>query len=190
MTDTKLFQALDYILNESNEATIEALAEAVARRRRDLTVFNAVGNMPDPQRMASEITNRINSGLSGGMNAMRESIQGMITNILKEHAPELNKKQINELTEAWLPTGTGSKDGKSDLPPDVLLSMIEQFVAFTHGEMSEAVDKKLREEMGTWPQRYWNAFPPVIRQITTDYLKNKIPENDFKMKITIALGIK
>ena len=187
MTDTKLFQALDYILNHSNEAAIEALAEAVARRRRDLTVLNAVGNMPDPQRMAADITNRINAGISGGINAMRESVQEMIVHLLKEHAPELNEKQISDLTEAWLPSAEKNKD--SSLPPVVLLSMIEQFISFSQGEMSESVDKNLRVEIGAWPQRYWNSFPAVIRQLITDYLKNKIPEKNFKTKITIALGV-
>ena len=189
MTDPGLFQALDYILNHSNEASIEALAEAVTRRRRDLSVFNAVGNMPDPQRMAGEITSRINAGISGGIKAMRESVQEMIVHLLKEHAPELNEKQIDELCQAWLPSNTGQKNDGSSMPADVLLSMIEQFISFSQGEMQESVDKNLREEMGAWPQRYWNSFPPVVRQIITDYLKEKIPEKDFKTKITIALGI-
>jgi len=186
MTDSGLYQALDYILNQSNEATIEALAEAVVKRRRDLSVFNAFGNMPDPQKMAKEITGKINTGISSSIDAMRESVQTMIIKLLKEHAPELNDKQINELCQAWLP---GQKDSGSSLPPNVLLSMIDQFISFSHGEMNESVDKGLREEIGAWPQRYWNSFPSVVRQLITDYLKNKIPEKDFKMKITIALGV-
>jgi hypothetical protein len=67
--------------------------------------------------------------------------------------------------------------------------MIEQFISFSNGEMKDSVDKSLREEMGAWPQRYWNAFPPVVRQIVTDYLKNKIPQKDFKSRILIALGL-
>jgi hypothetical protein len=189
MTDTGLLQALDYILNHSNETSIEALAEAVVRRRRDLTVFNAVGSMPDPQRMAKEITQKINDGIGGNLEGMRKTVQGMIVKLLKEHAPELNDKQINELCQAWLPDGVGTKGEKNSLPPDVLLSMIEQFVSYSHGEMNEKVDKNLRKEMGAWPERYWNAFPPVIRQIITDYLKNKMKEKDFKSKIVIALGL-
>ncbi|MCL2808998.1 MAG: hypothetical protein FWD24_02895 [Treponema sp.] len=190
MTDPKLLQALEYILNDSNEASIEALAEAVTRRRRDLTLFSAVGEMPDPTRMAKELSDRINAGIGGGIESMRKSVQDMIIKILREHAPELNEKQIDELCQAWLPDSTGSKKGATgDFPPDVLLSMVEQFVSFSHGEMKESVDKSLRDQMGAWPQRYWNSFPPVVRQIITDYLKNKIPEKDFKSQICIALGL-
>jgi hypothetical protein len=189
MTDPGLLQALDYILNKSDDASIDVLAEAVVRRRRDLAVFNTVGGMPDPQKMSKKITEKINAGIGGGIESMRKSVQEMIVKILKEHAPELNEKQINELCEAWLPDGVGKKSADSALPPDVLLSMIEQFVSFSRGEMKAPVDKNLRDEMGAWPQRYWNNFPPVVQQIITDYLKNKITEKDFKSKICIALGL-
>jgi len=188
MPDPGLLQALDYILNQSNEASIEALSEAVTRRRRDLMVFNTMGGMPDPQRMAKEITEKINTGIGGGIEGMRKTVQEMIIKILREHAPELNDRQIEELCQAWLPDNVGTNK-KSSLPPDVLLSMIEQFISFSQGEMKESVNKKLREEMGEWPGRYWDAFPPVVRQIVTDYLKNKIPEKDFKSRIVIALGL-
>jgi hypothetical protein len=189
MADPGLLQALNYILNRSNEASIEALAEAVVRRRRDLTVFNSIGNIPDPQKMAEEITQKINTGLGSGIEGMRRSVQEMIIKILKEHAPELNEKQINELCQAWLPDHGIEAKKEGALPGDVLLSMIEQFVSFSNGEMKESVDKNLREEMGAWPQRYWNAFPPVVRQIITDYLKDKISSKDFKSRIVIALGL-
>jgi len=143
--------------------------------------------------MSKEITEKINAGISGGIESMRKSVQDMILNILKEHAPELNEKQRNELCQAWLPDGIG-KSGKSggkgsSLPPDVLLSMIEQFIAFSHGEMQESVDKSLRDEMGTWTERYWNSFPPVVQQLIADYLKDKITEKEFKSRICIALGL-
>jgi hypothetical protein len=190
MTDPGLLQALDYILNKSDEATIEALSEAVVRRRRDLSLFDTLGNLPDPQRMTKEITKRINSGISGGIEGMKKSVQDMIVKILKEHAPELNDDQVDELCRAWLPDGTGAKKSAgSGIPPDILLSMIEQFVSFSHGEMKASVDKNLRDEMGAWPERYWNNFPPVVRQIITDYLKDKISEKDFKNKICITLGL-
>jgi len=189
MADPELVQTLDYILNKSDAVSIEVLAEAVTRRRRDLMVFKTVGNMPDPQRMSREITEKINAGISGGIESMKKSVQEMILKILKEHAPELNDKQRNELCQAWMPDGIGKNNSNSAIPSDILLSMIEQFVSFSHGEMKESVDKSLRDEMGAWPERYWNNFPPVVRQIITEYLKNKTTDKEFKSKICIALGL-
>lgn len=186
MTDPGLLQALDYILNHSDASTIEVLAEAVIRQRRNMSVFNALGDIPDPQRMAKELTDKINEGIENGIEGMRKSVREMIVRIVKEHAPELSEYQIDELSQAWLPDGESS-GGK--LPPDMLVSMIEQFVSFSHGTMKKSVDESLRNEMGAWPQRYWKAFQPVIRRLISDYLKNKISEEDFRAKIGIALNV-
>ena len=188
MTDPELLQALDYILNKSDASTLDVIAEAVVRQRRNMSVFNAVGDMPDPQRMAAQITKKINDGMIGsGIEGMRKSIREMIVRIVKEHAPELNDYQIDELCEAWLPDS--NKQGGKSLPPDVLISMIEQFISFSHGTMQKSVDDSLRSEMGTWTKRYWDAFPPVIRKLISEYLKDKISEKDFRTKVGIALGI-
>jgi hypothetical protein len=187
MADPGLLQALDYILNRSDEAGIEVIAEAVVRRQRNLSIFHAMGDIPDPQRMAKEITEKINTGVCGGIEGMRKSIQEMIIRIVREHAPELSDKQVEELCQAWLP-GTNTANSSS-LPSDVLLSMVEQFVSFSNGTMNESVDNGLRKEIGAWPSRYWQAFPPVVKQIITDYLKNKISEKEYKSKILLALGV-
>jgi len=182
VTDTRLLQTLEYILNQSDARTLEAISEAVIRRRRDLSIFNVAGGLSDPQGMAKELTERINSGVSGGIENMRESVREMIVRIIREHAPELSDSQIDELCRAWLP----EPESEEKLPRDMLLSMIGQFVSFSRGAMNESVDKNLRDEMGSWPQRYWKIFPPVVRQIITDFLKDKITEEDFNSRISIA----
>jgi hypothetical protein len=185
MTDPGLLQALDYILNNSDEASIEVLAEAVVRCRRNISVFSAVGNMPDPQKAAEDLSKMINAGIGSGIESMRKSVREMIVRIVREHAPELNDYQIDELCEAWLPDGENS--GSKTLPADTLLSMIEQFISFSHGTMTKSVDEELRKEIGAWPQRYWKAFPSVIRGLISDFLKDKITEKDFRTKIALAL---
>jgi len=185
MTDPGLIQALDYILNHSDDASLDALAEAVVRRRRDLTIFNTMGNIPDPQSMAKDLSNKINSGIGDGIEGMKKSIREMIVRVVRENAPELTDAQIDELSQAWLPEQSAKEQA---LPREVLSSMIEQFVAFSRGEMQKKVDKNLRDEMGAWPERYWKAFPPVIRQVITDFLKGKTTEKNFNSQIEIALG--
>ena len=187
MADPELVQTLDYILNRCDAASIEVLAEAVVRRRRNLSVFNVVGGIPDPEELAKEISEKINAGTGGGIEAMRNSVREMAIRIIREHAPELSDSQIDELCQAWVGGGESEKEGA--LPNDALLSMIEQFVSFSRGEMRKSVDEGLRKEMGAWPERYWNAFPSVIRQIITDFLKDRISEKDFKSKVKIALGL-
>jgi hypothetical protein len=185
MADNELLQALDYILNKSDASSIEVLAEAVVRRRRGLFSYGAITNI-DPHLFAKTMTEQLSAGIGGGLEGLKDSVREMTVRIIKEHAPELTEAQIEELCRAWIPnTQTEAKT----LPRDLLVSMIEQFISFSHGTMSEAVNQNLRNEMGAWPERYWNAFPPVIRNIITEYLKDGISEDDFNRKITLTLDM-
>jgi hypothetical protein len=188
MTDPELLQALDYILNRSDEVSIEVLAEAVIRRRRNISIYSAMGETPDPHRMAQELTEKINAGIGGGLEGMRQAVREMIIRIVREHAPELTDSQVDELCRAWLPGAEAGGTNEQAMPRDMLLSMIDQFISFSLGTMSKSVDNGLRDELGAWPERYWKAFPPLIRQIITSYLKGKITERDFYSQIDIATG--
>ena len=187
MADPGLVQALDYILNRSDEASLEALIAAVVRRRKDLTAFNSVTGIPDPKRMAKEINEKVSAGIGGGVEDLKDVVRDMAIRIIREHAPELNDKQVKELCKAWIPE-KNKKIGKSP-QPELMLFMAEQFVSFSVGTMSKLEDKNLRNELGAWPERYWKAFPPVIRQIITDYLKDRITEEEFNSRVRIALEL-
>jgi hypothetical protein len=191
MENPEMIQVLDYILNRCDEVSIEAVAEAVVRRRRQLKLFGGSVNIPDPGRMAKELTGKITGSVGAGMKGLRESIRDMTIRLIRQEAPELTDEQVEELTRAWIPGGKedggSSAGGGSRLPRDLLASMIDQFVSFSLGTMNTAEEKKLRSELGTWPERYWKAFPPVLRLIINDYLKNAIDEKEFNQKIGIAL---
>jgi hypothetical protein len=186
MANPELVRTLDYILNRCDEGAIDAVAEAVVRRRRDLAYFGS-GNIPDPRKMARELSSEMNIG--GAIEGLQRSVRDMAVRIIKEEAPELTKEQADALAKAWIPeppTGTG--DGKK-APADYLRYMIDQFVSFSTGAMPETEDRELRSEMGAWPERYWKSFPPVVRQIATEFLNGKISEKEFDSKIKTALSM-
>ena len=193
MADPRLIQTLEYILNHCDESAIEAVAQAVVRRRRELSMFGAVVNVPDPQRLAKEITEQLDTGIGSGMGTVKKIIRDMSARIIREHAPELDSKQVEELCQAWIPQGIPQESEESSDPSklsrDLLLSMTEQFIAFSQGTLSGKIDKNLRDEMGDWPKRYWNIFPKVIRLIITDFLKDRITEKEFYSKLGIALDL-
>jgi hypothetical protein len=187
MVNPELVRTLDYILNRCDEVAIDAVAEAVVRRRRELTMFGGSSKLPNPQRMARELSGQINIGAS--LDVLRDTIRDMAIRIIKQEAPELTEEQINELTKAWIPAASSDVPQGAKLPPDMLSSMIDQFVAFSQGTMSQAEEKGLRAELGAWPERYWKAFPQVVRLIITDYLKNTISEKEFLAKINTAIEL-
>jgi hypothetical protein len=192
MADPELVQALDYILNRSDEASVEVLAAALTRRQQEISLMGGTVSIPNPERMAKEISGKINAGIGASIEGLKNSVRDMAIRIVRQQAPELSDEQIAELTKAWIPEAigadSGAADGGASKPPrDMMASMIDQFTSFSRGTMSKAEDKMLREEMGEWPERYWKTFPPVIRSIITDFLKDRISEEEFISKIGIAL---
>jgi hypothetical protein len=178
---------LDYLLNRCDEASIEAVAAAVVRRRRDLALFGSQ-RIPDPRKLARSLSSGISIG--PGLEGLKEAVRSMAVRIIRQEAPELTEDQINELTRAWIPGNqTGAQDGPGPLSPDLLSAMVDQFVSFSQGRMSKAEDAGLRAEMDAWPERYWKAFPPVIKLIITDLLNGEIDEGEFQAKLETALVV-
>jgi hypothetical protein len=196
--NSELAQTLDYILNRCDENAVEAVAAAVVRRRRELVMFGGALNLPDPRGMARDLSSRLD--IKGAVKGLKESVRDMALRIIRQEAPELSDAQVKELAEAWIPEG-GPGDsppagnpapqgkGPGALPEELLRSMIGQFTAFSRGTMDREEDQELRDQLGPWPERYWKAFPPVIRLFITDYLKGEIDERDFRSKIETALSL-
>ncbi|GHV86682.1 hypothetical protein AGMMS50230_22900 [Spirochaetia bacterium] len=186
MANPELVRVMDFILNRCDEQAIEAVSAAVVRRRRELTMFGGSANLPDPKKMAREISGQINVGAS--IEGLRETVRDMAVRMIRKEAPELNDDQIAELTSAWIPGGSAKRSKDSDLPPEMLLEMTNQFVAFSTGTLPLAEENKLRREMGAWPERYWKAFPGVLKLIIKDYLDGEINEKDYRAKIAASLS--
>ena len=187
-----MVKTLDYILNRSDEQDIEVIAAAVIRRRRDIAYSIKMPMAPDPRRMAEEISSQFN--IDGSIESMKKSVRDYAIRIIKQEAPELTEAQIEELTRAWIPGSpheqvSGKQSQSSGLPREVLASMIDQFVAFSLGRMEEEEDRALRREMGPWPDKYWKAFPQVIRLLLTDYIKGEIEEKEFNTRLGLALSM-
>ncbi|MCL2092734.1 MAG: hypothetical protein FWH12_00945 [Treponema sp.] len=193
MAQEELVKALDYILNRSNERDIEVIAAAVVRRRRDIAMFGSMPVAPDPGALAKQVAAQLN--LEGNIEGLKNSVRDYAIRIVKQVAPELSDAQVQELTGAWISPGARQRAGKeltgsgsgSSVPVDLLASMIDQFLAFSQGRMSEEEDQALRHEMGPWPDKYWKSFPDVVRLLLTDYIKGEIDEKDFNTRIAMAL---
>ena len=211
MVSEELVRAMDYILNRCNEQDIEAVAVAVVRRRRDIALFGSMpiasgtsteakgrGSPLDPRRLAEEINSQLN--IEGNIENLKKSVRDYAIQIIKQQAPDLSDKQIEELTRAWIPAVSDKKQThcssadespslETTIPRDLLASMINQFVSFSLGRMEEEEDQALRSELGSWPDKYWKAFPQVVCLIIKDFLKGEMDETDFNTRIGLALQI-
>jgi len=199
MANQELVKTLDFILNRCNEQDIEAVAAAVVRRRRDIAMFGSMPVAPDPHRLAAELTAQLD--IKGNIESLKNSVRDYAIRIIKQQAPELTDKQIEELTRSWIPgkqsfpskqsfPGKQNTSSENTVPQDLLASMIDQFVSFSLGRMEEEEDKALRSEIGPWPDKYWKSFPQVIRLLITDFLKGEIEESEFNTRIGLALQMR
>jgi len=195
MANQELVRTLDYILNRCNERDIEVVSAALVRRRKDIAMFGDMSVATDPGRLAKEITAQLN--IDGNIEGLKKSIRDYAVHIIKQQAPELTDEQIEKLTASWIPdkaSGAGSRKKKAGnfeqaIPRDLLASMVDQFVSFSLGRMEEEEDNALRLEMGPWPDKYWNAFPNVIRLLIKDLLKGEMDESDFNTRMGLALDM-
>lgn len=205
MADQELVRVLDYILNRCGEAEIEAVAASVVRRKRDLAMFGDAGVM-DPNRWAKKAAQELAGSAGASLQAVRGTVRNLAADMLRKEAPELTEAQIDELLGAWVPDGSEGEgdergagivdidgeapaDRPSRVPPDVLLSMADQFVAFSTGRMSKDEEAPLRRAMGAWPQRYWRSFPGGVRAVITEYLKEGGDQSAFRSKLRSAVEL-
>jgi hypothetical protein len=197
MVGQELVKTLDYILNRCNEQEIDIVAAAVVRRRRDIAFSGSMPVAPDPKRLAEELTSQLN--IEGSIEGLKKGVRNYAIRIIKQQAPELTDAQIEELTRAWIPgekssSGSGKRSGGASpgtgVPQDLLASMIDQFVSFSLGRMEEEEDRALRGEMGPWPDKYWKAFPQVVRLLISDFLKGEIEGVEFNTRIGLALQMR
>jgi len=194
MANQELVRTLDYILNRCNERDIEAIAAAIIRRRKDIAMFGSMPAIPNAREMAEQLNSQLN--IQGTIEGLKNSVKDYAVRIIKQQAPDLTDKQIEELTSAWIPASAGSQSRspaagqESALPVNVLASMVDQFVSFSLGRMEDEEDKALRREMGPWPDKYWKSFPQVIRLLISDFLKGEIGESDFNTRMGLALQMR
>jgi len=206
MADPELVKTLDYILNRCGDAEIEAVAAAVVRRKRDLALFGASG-AADPGRWAKQAAQELAGSAGSSLSSIRRTVRDMAAGMLRKEAPELSDDQIAELLDAWTPatpepsasgpepySGVVDADGgrperHSRVPPDLLVGMVEQFVAYSRGTMPRSEDESLRRELGDWPERYWRSFPGGVRAVVGEFLKGVTSEGDFRRKLRAAVEL-
>ena len=195
MANEELVRALDYILNRCNERDIDAIAAAIVRRRKDISMFGSMPAIPNARALAEQLNSQLN--IQGSIDGLKNSVRDYVVRIIKQQAPELSDRQIEELTRSWVPESappgrpqSQTAGQESSLPVNVLASMVDQFVSFSMGRMEEEEDKALRREIGPWPDKYWKAFPQVIRLLITDFIKGEISESDFNTRMGLALQMR
>lgn len=188
MKDDRLYDVVDYILNRATEAELEVVRAALKRRIEGGDVRGAMGL--NPERLAHEAASSIEKQLGGSIDQMRGMVRKFAGDVIRREAPELDERQIQELLGQWVPEKpTARKRPTKSLPPEAVLSMLTQFVAYSTESMSVSQQLRLREEIPDWQRKYWEAFSPRLRSLVTLLLNGELDEQTFWERACGELGI-
>ena len=204
MDRDQLYKIIDVILNHATEDELEVIQAAIDRRTGDEDGAGGTAGAFNfsPKKMAEESAHTIADQVSYSKDTIRNMIKNFAVDIIRQNAPELSDEQVRELLEAWIPDSergggihhamqqrTGSRANARDesseksIPADMLIAMIEQFIAYSEGRLPVRQQAQLRKEMGDWQDTYWKWFPPDVRDAIALYLKGTIDKETFWLDI-------
>ena len=201
MDRDELYKVIDAILNKATNDDIEVIEAALERRAGagDEGSFLQVS----PKTIADSVAHSVAGQISYSKDTIRDMIRNYAVDIIRKQAPELNDEQVRELLHAWIPDplahpkrGAADPDRQeaaneyeSGIPKDMLLTMIEQFLVYSEGNMPVREQARLRREMPEWQKRYWGRFPPQVKDALSLYLKGTIDRETLWLDIHKVLKL-
>ncbi len=195
MRGDRLYEIVDFILNEASERDLEVVRSALKRRIDGADARGAMG--VDPARLARSAAASIQEQLGGSIDQIRATVRNFAVEMIRKEAPEVTEAQLRELLNAWVPESStaperrapGEKGAAKQLPPEALLAMVAQFVSYSTESMSVSEQLKLREQIPDWQSRYWKKFSPRLRALVSYLLNGELDPDTFWERVHGELGI-
>jgi hypothetical protein len=187
MGSAELKSVLEFILNKASESEFEVVVKACERRRRDMTMFAGLGGI-NPSKMAEKMAGELEAGMGTDLGGIKDMARDYIAEIIRREAPDATEEQVKALLEMYLPSEGRKAAAPEGLPPDALLTMVKQFVAYSLGVMPPSEQQRLWESMPSWQESYWKAFPGEIKALVEALLNGKIDEDTFTKAVLSVAG--
>jgi len=193
MSRAELERVLDFILNKADEAEFEVVRKACERRNRDGGAFASLGSSSSSV-IARQLAESVETAMGSSLESVRTMTRGFVAGIIRKHEPDIADEKLDALIEHYLPSDDASRDeeggdARPDFPPEMLLAMTRDFVAYSEGSMAPSRQKELWDEMPRWQDEYWRAFPPSIKAIVKANLEGRIDAATFTTALLSLLGI-
>ena len=183
MSDIK--QVLDYILNKASDRDIAAIDAALQRRGNRRTGLGGL----DIQGMAQENARNISQQMNVDQGQIRDMVRNFTAQIISQNAPELSEEQVKAILDDTVPSGSpANNNDATDLPVDVLETMVRQFLSFSMNKMSLREQEKLHAEMPDWYENYWKMFPDSVQYVLKDYIEGRISEGEYSARLNEILS--
>jgi hypothetical protein len=184
-SEEPLYEVIEFILNRASSAELEVIAEAVKRRQHPGKGLGGIS----PRGMAENVAAKVKQQLGGVLDVKAISRQ-IVTDLIRQKEPNISDRELEELLDNWLPgsvrarkeapsaepSGPNPEQAKDRMAPDVLVTMISQYVAARQGTLPGDEQEKLPKN---WQSRYWESFPDKIRGRIREYLNGRLTEVEF-----------
>ncbi|MEQ8351722.1 MAG: hypothetical protein RH862_09580 [Leptospiraceae bacterium] len=186
----ELVYVIDFILNRADPEALEAVRLALERKGAAQSprftgplggtgMTSDQGDVMDIQRIAKKYAEELQSSIDIDVPGMSRRL---VRNMIKTHEPSIPPEHLDALVEHFVPDPNRPAPG-SQIPHDVLVSMLRQFVDYSIGRMKDRELKELKAASPDWVERYWNAFPDPVRKTVSDLIRGNIGEKEFWQKI-------
>jgi len=185
-SEEPLYSVIEFILNRASSEELEVIAEAVKRRQSPGKGLGGIS----PRGMAENVAEKVKQQL-GGMLDVHAISRQIVTDLIRQKEPNISDRELEVLLDNWLP-GTARTRGQETQPdgppeqgeaaypeqmaPDVLITMISQYVSARQGTLSREEKDRLP---GDWQSRLWSSFPDEIRGRIREHLNGRLTDVEF-----------
>lgn len=173
-------KVLDYIVNRASPEEIRGIEMALDRRRSEAPA--GVADL-DFEKMASQMASKLGHTLDFDVKGMSRRL---VAEMILQQVPDITDEALAGMLDRFVPSAgrgggqAGDAAGSGlDLPRDVRLSMIDQFVRYSIGRMPAEELQSLKKASPDWVNRYWSAFDGTTRELIGRLLKAEIDSEDF-----------
>ena len=166
-----LYPVLDFILNQATAAQLEVIGEALKRRTADTPSDKGGLN---PRRMAQRLSRNIVKQLGASLD-VPQIARRIVRDLIKNKEPGIQDREVEVLLDNWLP-GTRKAAPAEALPPDALVSMVATYLAAERGTLGAEESRDLPAD---WKERYWQSFPPEVREAIEELRRGGMDEARF-----------
>jgi hypothetical protein len=128
----------------------------------------------DPAEFAKKMSNNLQDGLGITTEGIKNTTRSVIRDMILQYDPHIEEEKLNFLIDKM--SNPEQQDDGGNLPPDVIINMVNHFIKFSEGRMSES---ELSELPKGWEKSYWDKFPNNVKKLIADYIHQKIDKSKF-----------
>jgi hypothetical protein len=179
--DERLKRLVDFILNGATEDDLHIIQAAVHRRRRTLESKEHFG--ANPAKMASETAAMVSEQVGVSKEGIRATVRNLVKDIIKQNAPEIDPGTVDQMIEELVPQGEGRRGSGTEIPRDAMLTMVDQFLLYSTGQMSPGEQARMWDEISDWQRKYWKAFPQPVQELISAFLHGGMDSDEFWRRV-------